>query len=122
MTDRIVKVLEDNRFVTRGVQQRSRDLILEVDEDETLKVTFDWSSWLGSDTIASVTNEVSGPTLSGASNTTTQASFKVSGGPGLIEHRITTTTGGETKEVRLWVSSPLANASDDYGFTTREVV
>jgi hypothetical protein len=105
MTDRIVKVLENGRFVLRGVHKRGRGVLIFVDEDETLPVTFDWSNWLGTDTISSVANETHGPTVSGASNTTTTATFKVNAsGDGYIEHRITT-AAGSVKELRLTVNA-----------------
>jgi len=105
MADRTIKVLENNRLVTRGASSDGRNATIEVDEDETLPITVDWSGWLGSDTIASVTNEATGPSVSGESNTTTTAALSVSGDPGLIEHRITTAAGA-VKELRVWVASP----------------
>jgi hypothetical protein len=54
---------------------------LEKDEDDTIRVVFDWSKWLGSSTIASAAWENdSGVTLASASSTTTKATNYVSGG------------------------------------------
>jgi len=43
MTDRIVKVLEQGKFVLRGIQKTGNNPILALDSDETLDVNFDWS-------------------------------------------------------------------------------
>jgi hypothetical protein len=105
MTDRIVKVLENGRTITRGVNVKGSGFVLNADPDEVLPITFDWSGWLGTDTIASVANESHGPGISAASNTTTTATFTVSASSnGYIEHRITT-AAGSVKEARLTVNS-----------------
>ncbi len=119
MTDRIVKVLEQGKFVLRGIQKTGNNPILALDSDETLDVNFDWSTWLGSDTIASVANEVTGVTIASATNDTTTASFNVSGSySGYVEHRITT-AAGLTKEVMLFVYVDDFPVSDDYGLGWR---
>jgi len=115
MADRTVKVLENGRFVPRGLSMRTSGLVLLLDEDETLDVTFNWSSWLGDDTIASITNEADGVTVGSESNTTTTATFTVTNSPGAVQHRITT-VGGLIKEARVYVNSPAGGISDDYGF------
>jgi hypothetical protein len=115
MADRIVKVLENGNLVTRGIGKKSDGPVIALDEDETLDVTFDWTGWLGSDTIASVTNEATSTTVSSESNTTTTSTFFISGSCGLVEHRITT-AAGLTKELRLWVDAPGFALTDDYGF------
>lgn len=105
MTDRVVKVLENNRLVTRGAGHCGRHVFLSLDEDETLPYTVDWSDWLGSDTISSVTNESNGPSVTNASNTTTTASLTLTASSdGYVEHRITTAAGA-VKELRLVVNS-----------------
>ena len=115
MTDRIVKVLENGRLVTRGLDQKSTGAVIALDDDETLNVTFDWSGWLGTDTISSVVNDATTTTVSSESNTTTTATFFISGDAGLVEHRVTT-AAGLTKELKLWVDAPGYALTDDYGF------
>jgi hypothetical protein len=115
VTDRLVKVLENGRLVARGLSLISTGAALMLDEDETLSVTIDWSGWLDTDTISSVTNEVESVSVSSESNTTTQASFSVSGSPGIIQHRITT-AAGNIKELKLCINSPYVTTSSDYGF------
>jgi hypothetical protein len=103
MADRLVKVLENGRLITRGLNTLGSNPILFIDEDETLAVSFNWTDWLDGDTISSVANSSHGPGVSGASNTTTTATFRVSATrDGYIEHRITT-AAGNVKELNLLV-------------------
>lgn len=104
MTDRLIRVLENGRIATRGLNRQDSGVALSVDEDETLPISVDWSSFLGSDTIDSVTNNATGATISGASNTTTTTTFKVtSSSSGIIEHRITT-AAGTVKELPIFIN------------------
>lgn len=114
MADRIVKVLENGRFVTRGCSTLDGFVQAYVDKDETLTFTFDWSNWLGANTIASAAKEVNGPSVSAITTSGTNTSFTVSGNPGLIQHRITD-SAGNTKEVRMRVRSPDGYHYQDYG-------
>lgn len=115
MTDRIVKVLEQDKQVLRGLKPRGRAAVLSLDDNETLNVSLDWSEWLGTDTIASVSNVGTGVTLSGASNTTTTATFTVSAlRSGWIEQRITT-AAGNIKEKMILVEVSGFPILDDYG-------
>ncbi|MBL4940363.1 MAG: hypothetical protein JKY81_01720 [Colwellia sp.] len=118
MADRLIKMLENNRMITRGIGQKNTGAILELDIDETLPVSIDWSDWLGTDTISSVENDATSVTVSNASNTTTTAAFSVSSSPGVIEHRITT-AAGSIKELRVYVDTPGFSVTDDYGFRGR---
>lgn len=118
MTDRLIKVMESGRLVCRGLSNRKAfEASLPIDENDTVKLTIDWTGWLNGDTIASVANTVTGSiALSGAATATPQHTVKVSGsGSGLIEHRMTTTTSAETKEIRIWVPVNGVQISDDYG-------
>jgi len=104
MTDRLIKVLENGRFVARGVGRHNNGVVINLTEDESLPYTVDWSGWLGSDTISSVTNESHGPTVSNASNTTTTASLTITASSnGYIQHRVTTAAGA-TKELMIVVN------------------
>ena len=115
MADRLVKVLENGRMVTRGMFKRGKGAELLIDRDETLSVTLDWSDWLGTDTIASVTNATNGPGVSSETNTTTQSSFNVSGSSnGYIETRITT-AAGQVKELTVYVRNYDGCRERDYG-------
>lgn len=102
MTDRYVKVLENDRYVAKGVRQYLGGLIIEQSENDSLDYDIDWSDWLGSDTIASVSSEASNATQSVA-NTTTVVTITVSGlqGDGYVRHAITTTTTGEVRELTI---------------------
>ena len=103
MADRIVKVLETGKLILRGLKGRGRAAVLNMDDDETLNLTINWSDWLGSDTISSVTNEVT------AVNSTHS---------GWIQHRITT-AGGLTKELLILVEVAGFPVMDDYGLAYR---
>lgn len=117
----MIKVLEQDKVVLRGLRARGNRPVLEIDEDEVVNVNFDWSEWLGSDTISSVTNEVTGVTVSGASNTTTTATFSIAASySGFVEHRIVT-AGGLTKEKLLCVVVNGFPVNDDYGMGWRLV-
>lgn len=119
MADRVVRILEQDKQILRGLKPRGKHAVLSLDDNETLNITFNWSDWLGSDTIASVTNAAIGATISGASNTTTTATFKVSAtSSGWIEHRITT-VGGLVKEKLIFVEVNSAPVNPDYGFVWR---
>lgn len=106
MTTVSIRVLENDRVAARGASRQGNGVFLAIDPDETIPVNVDWTSWLAADTIASVSNLASGVTISGASNTTTAASFKLSGSTaGYVEHRVTTTAGA-VKELIIWVNGP----------------
>lgn len=99
-----IRVLSGGRIAVHAASRQGRGVNIDIDSDETIPVAIDWSSWLGSDTIASVANSASGATLSGASNTTTAAAFKISGaGSAMIEHRITTAAGA-VKELPIFIN------------------
>lgn len=115
MADRLVKVLENGRMVTRGIFRRGRGVEILLDREESLPVTIDWSGWLGTDAIASATNETSGPSLSNEANTTTQTSMTVSGAScGWFDNRITTAAGA-VKELRVYVRNYSGMREKDYG-------
>jgi hypothetical protein len=114
MTDRTIYVLEQGKVVTRGLGQSGQHPVLYLDEDEKLSVSVDWSEWLGTDTIASVTNEATLTTVSNAANTTTTASFLLNSRyNGYLEHRITT-TAGQVKELKIMVDVKQDQPRHDY--------
>jgi hypothetical protein len=115
MTDRTAKILEQDKMVLRGLKARGKHIVMSLDDDETLDITLDWTPWLGTDTIASVSNTASGITVSGASNTTVSATFKVASTySGWVEHRITT-AAGLIKEKLILVEVNGFPLRDDYG-------
>jgi hypothetical protein len=119
VTDRYIKVLEQGKTVLRGVKPRGNAVVAIQDRNESLDYTVDWSGWLGTDTIASVSNTVSGVSVSGASNTTTTATFTLSGtSTGWLEHRITT-TAGRVKELLVFLEVDGAPITSDYGYRSR---
>jgi hypothetical protein len=119
VADRIIKVLEQEKLILRGLKQRGRAAVIAIDDNDTLDLTINWSTWLGSDTIDSVINTVTRASLSGASNTTTTATFKIgSTSSGWVEHRITT-AGGLTKELLILVEVSGTPLLDDYGLAFR---
>ena len=122
MADRYIRIMEQGKLILRGVKPRGRAVVANQDENETLAYTVNWSDWLGGDTIASVTNTVSGLTVSAASNTTTTATFKLSGNrSGWLEHRITTTTGANTKELLILLEIDGYPIRDDYGLAWQAI-
>jgi hypothetical protein len=118
MPDRTVRIMERGRLVCRGLAYgNAYEASLAIDENDNAKVTLDWTAWLDGDTIASVSNTVTGGVSLTAETTSSPThTFKVSGSsPGLIEHRMTTTTSAETKELRILVAVGGAQLHDDYG-------
>ena len=115
MTDRYVKVLEQGKSVLRGLKPRGNAVVAQQDRNESLNYSVNWATWLDTDTIASVTNETTGVSLSGASNTTTTTTFTISGNTsGWIQHRITT-AAGRIKELLILVEVAGFPVQDDYG-------
>ncbi len=107
-----VKVLTQGRLVSRGCQTIGNKIYLDLDSDETVKVEIDWTGFLEGDTIASQTNEANGPTVTSVL-ATPLVTLTLSGGGGTVEHRITTNTGAETKELFIIVNE--REDSFDYG-------
>lgn len=72
------------------------------DPNAVLDYTVDWSDWLGTDTIASVTWTVpTGVTKASQTNTTTAATAWISGGTAGSDYSLgckVTTAGGRTDE------------------------
>jgi len=101
-SDRIVKVREQGRMVLRGLTPYEGGVRLDMDHDEVLDVTIDWSGWLNTDTIASVTNEQNAASFTAESNTSTTATLTLRGYAGTVEHRITT-AAGLVKELTIHV-------------------
>lgn len=115
MTDRFVRILAQGKMIRRGVKPRGKAIVACQDSNETLPYTINWSGWLGTDTIASVTNTATGITVSGASNTTTTATFSLSGTrSGWLEHRITT-AAGSVKELLVLLEVDGFPIDQDYG-------
>jgi hypothetical protein len=119
MTDRLIKVLQQGKTVLRGLKPRGNAVVATQDENEVLDYIVNWSGWLGTDTIASVTNTTTGLTITNASNTTSTATFRLSGSiSGWLEHRITT-AAGRTKELLVLLEVSGFPITDDYGLRIR---
>lgn len=119
MTDRIIRVLEQGKTVLRGLKPRGNAIVASHQETDALDYTVDWSRWLGSDTIASVSNTGTGLTLTGQANTATTATFTLSGSSsGWLEHRITT-AAGRVKQLLLLLEVAGFPISPDYGLRIR---
>lgn len=72
------------------------------DPDETLDYVFDWSSWIGSDTVSSyVIDEETGITLDSDSNDTDSVTVWLSGG-----------TAGESYDVACEVTTAAGRVSE----------
>lgn len=99
-----VRILDNGGFTISRGSRSNGGAALWLADDEVRPITLDWSGWLGSDTISSVTNEVTSATLTSEANTTTSAEFKLqTDGAALIQHRITT-AAGEVKEFPIFVN------------------
>lgn len=99
-----IYVMANGRIATREATRTGAGVNIQADDDETIPVTIDWSGWLGSDTISSVSNNATGATLASEANTTTGASFNItSASSAIIEHRITT-AAGYVKELPIFVN------------------
>ncbi|MCJ8334628.1 MAG: hypothetical protein MJH10_10345 [Epibacterium sp.] len=116
MANRLVKVLEGGRFLTRGCNDMGSHVLLRVDPDEVLVFTVDWTPWLGGNTIQSVSNQAEGVTIT-SNYSGSIVTLKISGSPGFIQHRISD-SAGQTKEVRLEVRTPEGQTFGAYGFTS----
>lgn len=116
MPDRIVMLAENGRASYRGIKREGEALWSNYQrEDDDLTYTLDYTGWLGSDTISTVTRTASGTSVAGTSNTTT-ASIQRLKGAGYVDVKIVT-AGGQTKVDRLLIRNrsenvdPLANWS-----------
>lgn len=102
MADRIIIFAENGRTSTRGIRQTVESQFTARQRDEeTLDYTLDYSNWLGSDTISSVSRTASGTIVSSTSNSTTQ-SVQSLHGQGYVDIKITT-AAGRIKEDRIYV-------------------
>jgi hypothetical protein len=119
MSDRFAKILQQGKTILRGLKPRGNAIVAQQDRNEKLNYTIDWSGWLGSDTISSVTNAVTGISITGASNTTTTAAFSLeSTQSGWLEHRITT-AAGNIKELLVFLEIDGAPIVSDYGYRAK---
>lgn len=114
MADRLVKVLENGRTVVRGLSLRRAGPLIEINDDEALTVTVDWSGWLQGNTISSVANSPQSVTVTNAANTTTQASFDITAtSSGWVEH-LMTASDGQKKRIDVLVSHEEPASRFDY--------
>ena len=118
MPDRRIFVLENDQVAGRGIFNDEAGVpSIMLDGNESLDYVVDWSRWLGSDTIASVTRETNnGITVGTTSNTTTTTTtwLSVPKGYGELTQRITT-AAGRIKELVLRIYE-----RDDERWPTRD--
>lgn len=99
-----IRVMENGRIAARGLHRIGQGVGMTIDDDEIIQIKVDWSAFLGADTIATVSNDGNGATVSAASNTTTTTQFNIAATHGaIIEHRITTNTG-QRKELPIFIN------------------
>lgn len=117
MTDRTIVFAENGRAVSRGIDQRSPTHFLATQYDEDIEdYVADFSSWLGTDTIASVTRTPSGPSVTSTSNTTTTVTQSLQGfGCVLIG---ITTAAGRVKNFTIEVGRVGGGAAPNFTYDT----
>lgn len=99
-----IRILSNDRFTISEGGRSNGGAAFWMADNEVRPISIDWTGYLGSDTIASVTNEVTSATLTDATNTTTGASFKIQAdGAAIIQHRITTAAGA-VKEFPIFIN------------------
>jgi len=116
MPDRRIAFYENARTTTRGIKEINPAHFRAYHrQDDDLTYTLDYSGWLGSETISSVTRTAQGPTVTGTSNTTTQVSQRLKG-QGYVDIYITT-SGSQVLTSRIDVKYPAEEWSGtwDYG-------
>ena len=106
MADSIVRVLEQAKLITRNCEKWRGAVLLKKDPDETIDLEVDWTAWLDGDTIDQTNYELSGGVAVSQALASPLVTLTISGDPGVIYHRITTTTSAETKELKIAVEDP----------------
>lgn len=102
MPDRTIIFAQNGRHGLRGISALNpAEFEAYHEDDDALTYTFDLASYLGSDTISSVTRTPSGPTVSNEANTTTQLTQRLKGA-GHVDFKVTT-AGGDIEEFRLFI-------------------
>lgn len=93
MVDRVIIVAENDRASYRGIKRTGEASWLAYQrQNDDQSYVLDYSNFLGSDTISSVTRTSFGTTVAGTSNTTTTATQSLSG-YGYVDIQITTAAG-----------------------------
>lgn len=93
MTDRTIILAENGRASYRGLTREGEALWANYQrETDDLTYVIDYSNWLGSDTISSMTRTAYGTTVAGTSNTTTTSTQRLKGS-GFVDIKATLTSG-----------------------------
>ena len=102
MTDRTIILAENGRASYRGLTREGEALWTAYQrEDDDLKYVIDYSNWLGSETISTVTRTPYATTVAGTSNTTTTSTQRFKG-TGYVDIKITT-SGSQVREDRILI-------------------
>lgn len=113
MADRTIILAENGRASYRGVTREGEALWSNYQrEDDDLTYVLDYSNWLGSETISSVTRTNSGTAVAGTSNTTTTVTQRLSGA-GYVDIAITT-SGSQVKVDRICIYDRGENVVSTY--------
>jgi hypothetical protein len=113
LTDRRIIIAENNRASFRGVAREGDALWVAYQrEDDSLTYVLDYSNWLGSETISSVTRVSSGTTVAGTANTTTTVTQRLKGA-GYVDVEITT-SGSQVKTDRIEIRDRSENVYSTY--------
>ena len=109
MTDRTIILAENGRASYRGLEREGEALwsAYQRNEDD-LSYVIDYSNWLGSETISSVTRTPYGTTVAGTSNTTTTSTQRLKGA-GYVDIQITT-SGSQVRMDRIIIRDRSENA------------
>lgn len=111
MVDRTIIFGENGRATCRGIRQLSEAKFIAYQrDDDNLKYTLDYTTWLGNGTISTVTRELSGVTATSTSATTLAAVQKLTG-QGFMDIKVLD-SNGNTKQDRI-VIAPRTEDSDD---------
>lgn len=111
MPDRTIIFAQNGRHGLRGISALNpAEFEAYHEDDDALTYTFDLASYLGSDTISSVTRTPSGPTVSNEANTTTQLTQRLKGA-GHVDFKVTT-AGGDIEEFRLFIRQRVSTSAE----------
>jgi hypothetical protein len=116
MVDRIAILAENGRASLRGMSMSGpTDFKAWQSDDEAPTYTLDLANLLGAATISSVTRTAHGPTVTNASNTTTQIIQRLQR-PGMVEIKATASSGDIFQFRINIIPKGTSTPFNDYGF------
>lgn len=111
MPDRTIIFAQNGRHGVRGLSALNpSEFEAYHEDDDALTYIFDFASYLGSDTISSVTRTPSGPTISNEANTTTQMTQRIAG-TGHVDFKATF-AGGDKEEFRVFYRPRVSTSAE----------